>query len=159
MSAYTDLQATINRFAQLAKFTPLVVDGAIGKQTGLALITALLWINTDTSHELAFKLTNTDGSFNIAQIKTSAPGLTVYLGQVADEADAPPAMVAITTKPKAAPVALTPVNILRNQNASASLLGLGLPNWVIYAGGAAFALSVALLIRGRKRSKTAARRG
>lgn len=152
MAAASDLQATINRFAQLAKFTPIAVDGAIGKETALALITVLTWIQTETSMGLAFKLTHDDGSFNIAQIKTSAPGLTVYLGQVADEANAPRPVVAITTRPKAAPVALNPVNILRNQNASTSLFGLGLPRWAIYAGGAVFVLSIGMLVRGRKRA-------
>jgi len=157
MSAYTDLQATINRFAGLAKFTPIRIDGDIGKETGFALITTLMWIGSETSTELALRLTNTDGSFNFAQIKTSAPGLTVYLGQVANEAGAPAATVAIATKPRAAPVALNPANVMNNQNAAAaSLLGLGLPNWVIYSAGAALALSVAMLIMGRKRSRIAA---
>jgi hypothetical protein len=151
MSAASDLQATINRFASVVGFTPLKVDGVIGPLTNVALMGALGWIRTDTSLALSMQLNN-----NLAQTQKSASGLTVYLGQAADELGLDPPMVAIMTQPKmstsqAATVAVSPQSILKNQNAlSAGLLGLGLPNWAVYGGGAALALALALLVIKKK---------
>jgi hypothetical protein len=151
MSAATDLQATINRFAASAGFTSIGVDGNIGSATAAALFKALAAIGSDTASGLSVALVTDSGAIDIAAIKSGAAGLAVFLGQAADEGALPPPTVAITVTPKPG-ASLNPVNILKNQNAiGAGLLGLGLPNWAVYGGGAAFVLSMFLLIRGRKK--------
>lgn len=123
MSAITDLQDATNRFASLG--FSATFDGNL-VTIAPHLIAALNWIHTNldgesnTAGTLLTSVQNADGSPNIAQITSSAAGLAYFVNSQADMGGMPAA----------------PVNVL----------GLGIPSWILYAGGAVALLGIGLLV-------------
>lgn len=89
-SNVASLQNQLNRFAQVAGYAALGVDGIMGPNTGNAILKGLAYVanndsgEQDTAGGLAVALVNNDGSINYAQMSASAYGLATYFGQIAD---------------------------------------------------------------------------
>lgn len=147
------LQAALNRWATWLSLSPLVVDGITGKYT-LAAVKAALASDAANPSGVAYDFVTTP------TILISTDGLVVNLtelfNQSADAQGFPPAKPIPASKASGSGSAMSttqPAAVGRDQTTSAGMLGLGLPNWAVYTGGAAFLASMYLLIRGRKKRK------
>jgi hypothetical protein len=60
-----------------------------------------------------------------------------------------------STGGKLVPMTHLPAVVGSDQTAAAGMLGLGLPNWAVYGGGAALALAVAMLVVKKKKRSAA----
>jgi hypothetical protein len=149
------LQTAINKFFGVTLGAPIVVDGVIGGGTLSAVKGILEWMpqaGYDTS-----TITQLIGtSPTAASISLQAAALSNVIDWVADDngftlgtVPSPPSVPAIQTSAGKAPAGPLPKG--PSQRAAGGILGLGLPDPVVYAGGAAFALGLLWLVFKHKR--------
>ncbi len=162
------LQTAINRFSLAV---PAVsIDGVLGPKTADSLIKALGFIANhiaaarETAAGLISRLVTDQGAYNLAQIAQSAPGLTIYLNDRADESQLPkPGAIVPSNKPivqtTKATAAPDLVLQLQKQSYAASLAEMfaKMPRSVTYGGGALLAVgALALVIATSRKRKQAA---
>lgn len=144
------LQTALNRWAAWLDLSPLKVDGVAGKYT-LAAVKKALASEMSNPDAVSYDFVTTPA------ILIGTDGLVANLADLFNKSADSRGMPAAKPIPasKTPTVALQPATVGRDQTLSAGMLGLGLPNWVVYSGGAAFALSVFMLIRSRKKNRQA----
>lgn len=143
------LQYTLNRYAPIAGFASISTDGIMGQLTGQAVLKSLAWVTSndvdeaDPAGQLVATLVNNDGSTNLAQMATSAQGLNIFLGQIADAmrvSAGQPVVAATSTGPSLPnlPGPKTPQNVGANLLASIK----SMPTWAKVAGGVVFGVGI-----------------
>lgn len=146
------LQNQLNRYAQVAGFTALGVDGIIGPLTGEGVLKALAWVTAndsdehDTAASLAVAVVRDDGTLNLTQIQQSAYGLATYFGQIADAHSlARPSTNLYPVASNSSHNAQTVLNTANASGANAMAANLllavkNLPTWAKVSGGIALGL-------------------
>jgi hypothetical protein len=173
MATARELQQAINRFANDPNigFEPIACDGDPGKATLQAALWALDTImNADPEGQdgpratQASLITDRLNAFSKAsEITALAPQLVALFTSSADAMGYAPIPCPSGVGAHALAVPRTPAAKASadrsrqiNKALSAGILGLGLPDWVIYAGGAALALGIAMLIKNKKAATSTA---
>ena len=166
--AIASLQAAINRYS--VAVAPIGVDGALGPKTAESLIKVLGWIANnvagarETAAGLVARLVTEQGAYDYAQITASAPGLTIYLGDRADEKGLPRSGAIVpsskpivqTTRPTTAPNLV--LDLKRPSYAASLAEALAkMPKWASYGGGAllAFGALAAVILTSKRRKAKA----
>lgn len=148
-SNVASLQTQLNRFASVASFAPLGVDGIMGPNTGAAILKGLAYVASadsdehDTAGGLAIALVNGDGSINYTQMSSSANGLAIYFGQIADTLQLVGPAVASGGGHAASPTQVLTTANAGGPGALATDLWLSvknLPTWAKVGGGLALGL-------------------
>lgn len=148
-SNVASLQTQLNRFASVAGFAALGVDGIMGPNTGAAILKGLAYVSSadsdehDTAGGLALALVNGDGSINYTQMSQSANGLATYFGQIADTLSLAGPAVASTGGHAASPTQVLNTANAAGPSALATDLWLSvknLPTWAKVGGGVALGL-------------------
>ena len=164
-AAIKGLQTAINRFYGTAFGSPISVDGAVGNETLAAVNEIIRWLPTATDPHTGapapfdprpvFELIGTRPS--VATITLQAVKLSDLLDWIARLNDftdglvaSPPSVPATKTSAGRRPAAPLPRG--PSQKAATTILGLGLPDWAVYGGGAALVLAVAMLIKNKKKA-------
>jgi len=141
------LQYTLNRFNTVAGFASIATDGIMGPGTANAILKSLSWIansdptETDTAAGLTTSLVNDDGSYNLAQMASSAHGLDVYLTGEADSLRVKAAQMVATSGGGGGGGGTMPViNAPAPKSAGGVAAGLyaqlaNMPTWAKVAGG------------------------
>lgn len=173
MASVLDLQKEVNRFAADPNigFEPIKCDGVMGPNTLAATLLALTTVNLASPDPFAQGLAggwidalNTPGDLTtnldaVLQVLTDG-GNTLGFTYITCPTGLRVATSTSKTMPK--PTGAAGAAALAKLRAdkpalSAGLLGLGLPNWAVYGGGAALALGfVALIIKRKKLSASQA---
>jgi hypothetical protein len=150
------LQNAINRFFGSALGAPIDTDGILGNQTLAAVKSIISWM-PDDGFDPSVVTTLVGASPTINSISQRAAQLSNLLDAMAAQRDydvgVTPDPPSVTFVPSArGKVPQGPIPKGKSQQNAAGLLGLGLPNWAVYGGGAALALAVAMLVVKKKRS-------
>jgi hypothetical protein len=174
------LQNAVNRFFGVTFGTPLVVDGKLGPATLAAIDSIVEWMpgaGYDTTFITSLtsgvgdalspggQVTAAWGAATIANVSLNAQVLSNALDNLASANEfetgvvpgggtpKPPSVAMVQTpagKRPAIPAASLPKG--PSQIAAAGLLGLGLPDWAVYAGGAGLVAVIGLMIAKRKKT-------
>ncbi|MGH7177014.1 MAG: hypothetical protein ACREJC_06525 [Tepidisphaeraceae bacterium] len=161
MATVRDLQLETNRFAydENIGFEPIGCDGDLGPQTLAGVLFALTSINLASKDaaaqqeaDMMIRALNSP-----SDIKPHVDRLTALLARgafimgldyIACPTAPPPQKVLPAPKTQAAASA---IDKFKKEKNLSTLLGLGLPDWVVYTGGAAFAAGVLFLVVKHKR--------
>jgi lysozyme family protein len=158
------LQSQINRFASVAGFAVLSVDGDVGQRTLSALNKALFYVgyktskvNTVTQNQaLAFQDASTQAIATKANVMSIAPTLSSILSTAANEIGlANVAAPAPSPPPGVAPVQPEYGYQLRPPPGAGTATSIrerfaNVPTWALYGGGAAAILIGYLLLTDKK---------
>jgi hypothetical protein len=174
MSTFTELQSAINRFSQDPNgFAPIGVDDIIGYDTYAATVMALSIISDGCPNPSAVSQTfdcprpglapfSADATAlfnaisNADDVKANAPTLLALILNSADALGygyvAPPAPTPIVLAKKP-PVPRGTLPFALRRKIGGGFLGLGLPDWVPYAGGAVLVVGTLVAIASRMKKR------
>jgi hypothetical protein len=154
-TAITGLQKAINRFFGSATGSLIVEDGDAGPNTLNALNTVIAWL-PGAGYDPSDIVVLVGTSPTVSSIAGHAAAVSNVLDVVADNfgyaagTSSNPPSVALVQGPRGKTLATIPPKG-SSQAAAAGILGLGLPNWMVYAGGAVLVIGIGYLVYKRKK--------